>query len=188
MGCLEISLVLNGWLITTQAYKNSFNLSSPYFYPILPYCIMKLTVSVKIYAPLSHVRNCMRNPEHITHRAFADAATRHCPWAKWSEPTVGETFTTRMEARDGSFWFDLVGQYTAVDAIHSFSYIMWSYERDTDFVPAGRMVDVMFEEDGSCGCVTVTEVFDAEDVHDADMQVAGRQSILENFKKHVEQK
>ena len=85
---------------------------------------MKLTVSITVNAPLSHVRNCMRNPDHITHRAFADAATRHCPWAKGSEPKVGESFVTRMEARDGSFGFDLVGQYTAVDAIHSFSYVM----------------------------------------------------------------
>ncbi len=67
----------------------------------------KLTVSTKVYAPLAHVRNCMRNPEHITHRAFADAETRYCPWAKGSEPKVGETFTTRMEAKDGSFgWYD----------------------------------------------------------------------------------
>lgn len=91
-----------------------------------------------------------------------------------------------MEAKDGSFWFDLVGQYTAVDAMHSFSYVMWSYARDADFVPAGRVVDISFVEDGSCGCVTVTETFDAEEIHDADMQIAGRQSILDNFKKHVE--
>ncbi len=146
----------------------------------------KLTISTKVYAPLAHVRNCMRNPEHITHRAFADAETRHCPWAKGSEPKVGETFTTRMEAKDGSFGFDMAGQYTAVDSLKSRSYVMWSYEKDTDFVPEGRVVDVVFQEDGSCGCVTVTETFDAEEIHDLDMQKAGRQAILENFKKHVE--
>lgn len=42
----------------------------------------KLTVSTKIYAPLERVRDCMRNPEHIVNRAFADKDTRHCPWAK----------------------------------------------------------------------------------------------------------
>lgn len=146
----------------------------------------KLTVSTKVYAPLERVRDCMRNPEHIVNRAFADEATRHCPWAKWSEPKVGEIFTTRMEARDGSFWFDMTGQYTAVEPLHSFSYTMGSYEKDTDFVPAGRMVDVMFEEDGSCGCVTVTETFDAEDIHDHAMQIAGWQAILDNFKKVCE--
>lgn len=146
----------------------------------------KLTVSTKVYASLEKARNCMWNPEHITHWAFADEATRHCPWAKWSAPKVGETFTTRMEARDWSFWFDLTAQYTAVNPMKSFSYVLGSYERDADFVPAGRVVDVTFQEDGSCGCVTVTEVFDAEEIHDNDMQIAGWQAIMDNFKKHVE--
>jgi hypothetical protein len=48
------------------------------------------------------------------------------------------------------------------------------------------VVDVLFQEDSSCGCVTVTETFDAEEIHDLDMQKAGWQAILENFKKHVE--
>lgn len=148
---------------------------------------MKLTVSTKIYAPLATVRERMRNPEHVVKRAFADEATRHCPWAKWAEPKVGETFTTRMEARDGSFWFDLVGQYTQVSQMESFSYVLGSYERDADFVPAGRVVDVSFVEDGSCGCVTVTEVFDAEEIHSADQQIAWWQAILDNFKKACEQ-
>lgn len=42
----------------------------------------KLTVSINVKAPLEQVRNCMRNPDYIVQRAFADAATRHCPWAK----------------------------------------------------------------------------------------------------------
>lgn len=148
----------------------------------------KLTVSIKIYAPLATVRERMRNPEYIVKRAFADEATRHCPWAKWSEPQVGDVFTTRMEARDGSFWFDLVGQYTQVSKMENFSYVLGSYERDTDFVPAGRVVDVNFIEDGSCGCVTVTEIFDAEEIHDHTMQISWRQAILENFKKCCEEK
>lgn len=55
-------------------------------------------------------------------------------------------------------------------------------------MPAGRVVDVSFVEDGSCGCVTVTETFDAEEIHDNDMQIAGWQAILENFKKCCEAK
>ena len=82
----------------------------------------------------------------------------------------------------------MAGQYTAVSPMQSFSYTMGSYERDTDFVDAGRVVDVTFLEDGSCGCVTVTETFDAEDIHDLDMQIAGRQAILDNFKKCCEER
>ena len=63
----------------------------------------KLTVSTKIYTPLETVRERMRNPDYIVKWAFADEATRHCPWATGEEPTVGEVFTTRMESKDGSF-------------------------------------------------------------------------------------
>ena len=77
-----------------------------------------------------------------------------------------------MEARDGSFGFDMSGQYTAVDPLKHVAYTMGSYEKESDFVPAGRVVDVQFQEDGSCGCVTVTETFDAEDIHDLEMQKA----------------
>ena len=93
-----------------------------------------------------------------------------------------------MEARDGSFWFDLVGQYTEVSQMEHLSYIMGSYERDTDFVPAGRVVDVSFVEDGSCGCVTVTETFDAEELHSTEQQLQWWQAILDNFKKVCEEK
>lgn len=90
-----------------------------------------------------------------------------------------------MEARDGSFWFDLTGKYTSVDPMNSFSYTMG--EMKEYFLDAGRIVDVNFLEDWSCWCVTVTETFDAEDIHDLEMQKAWWQAILENFKKCCEE-
>jgi hypothetical protein len=36
--------------------------------------------------------------------------------------------------------------------------------------------------------VSVTETFDAEEIHDLEMQKAWWQAILDNFKKHCEQK
>lgn len=75
-----------------------------------------------------------------------------------------------MEARDGSFGFDLTGQYTAVDPMKRLSYTIG--EMKEYFLDAGRVVDVLFQEDGSCGCVTVTETFDAEEIHDHEMQIA----------------
>jgi uncharacterized protein YndB with AHSA1/START domain len=142
----------------------------------------KLTVSITLNAPLEIVWNALWNPEHIIHWAFADEATWHCPWAKWEEPKVGGIFTTRMEARDGSFGFDLTAQYTAVEPRKSMSYTLG--EMKEYFLDAGRVVDVTLEEtrDG----VVVTEVFDAEEIHSAEMQVAGWSAILANFKKHVE--
>lgn len=52
------------------------------------------------------------------------------------------------------------------------------------FLPAGRVVEVTFEET-ELG-VKITEVFDAEDIHNTEMQIAGWQAILGNFKKYVE--
>jgi hypothetical protein len=52
------------------------------------------------------------------------------------------------------------------------------------FLDAGRTVQVQFEETPEW--VRVTEVFDAEDIHPHDMQIAGWSAILENFKKHAE--
>ena len=142
----------------------------------------KLTVSTTVSAPIQTVWNALWNPEHIIHWAFADEATWHCPWAKWSEPKVGEIFTTRMEARDGSFGFDLTGQYTAVEAMKSMSYTLG--EMKEYFLDAGRVVDVILEKTPEG--VKITETFDAEEIHPAEMQIAGWTAILENLKKHVE--
>ena len=52
------------------------------------------------------------------------------------------------------------------------------------FLPAGRQVEVIFEQT-ELG-IKITETFDAEDIHTPEMQIAGWQAILENFKKYVE--
>ena len=48
----------------------------------------------------------------------------------------------------------------------------------------GRVADVLFEQNGSS--VTITEIFQAENIHSLDMQEAGWQAILNNFKKYTE--
>jgi uncharacterized protein YndB with AHSA1/START domain len=142
----------------------------------------RLTVSTVINAPIETVWDALWNPVHIVHWGFADEATWHCPWAKGEEPKVGEVFTTRMEARDGSFGFDLTAQYTAVDPMRSMSYTLG--EMKEYFLDAGRVVDVTLTETPEG--IVVTEEFDAEDIHSTDQQIAGWQMILENLKKHVE--
>lgn len=91
-----------------------------------------------------------------------------------------------MAAKDGSFAFDFAGQYDVVEPMNKIEYTMGEFKKH--FVPAGRKCAVMFEEDGSCGCVTVTETFDAEETHSAEQQIEGWQAIVENFKKHCEEK
>ncbi len=142
----------------------------------------RLTVSTVINAPLEIVWEALWNPIHIVHWAFADSATWHCPWAHGEEPKVGEIFTTRMEARDGSFGFDLTAQYTEATPMKSMSYTLGQMKEY--FLDAGRVVDVTLEETPEG--VKVTEVFDAEDIHSTEQQIEGWQMILENFKKYVE--
>ena len=87
-----------------------------------------------------------------------------------------------MEARDGSFGFDLTGQYTAVEPMKSMTYTMG--EMKEFFLDAGRIVELTLEE--TPHGIKITEIFDAEDIHPEEMQIAGWSAILENLKKYVE--
>lgn len=51
-------------------------------------------------------------------------------------------------------------------------------------MPDGRKVTTTFEADS--GATNVTTVFDAESMNPVEMQQAGWQAILNNFKKYVE--
>ena len=133
----------------------------------------KLTVSTTINAPIETVWSALWNPEHIIHWAFA-SDDWCCPWAKGDAPKVGEVFTTRMEAKDGSFGFDLTAKYTEVTPMKSMSYTLG--EMKEYFLDAGRVVDVTLEETPEG--VKVTEVFDEEEIHPAEMQIAGWSAIL----------
>lgn len=87
-----------------------------------------------------------------------------------------------MEARDGSFGFDLTAQYTEVTPMKSVSYTLG--EMREYFVNAGRVVDITFEETPEW--VKIAETFDAEDTNSEEMQITGWQMILENLKKYAE--
>ena len=88
----------------------------------------------------------------------------------------GGTFTSRMEAKDGSFGFDFEGTYTRVVPMERIEYRM----------PDGREVTVEFiSRDGA---VVVRETFDAEEQNSPEMQRSGWQAILDNFARHVEAK
>lgn len=88
----------------------------------------------------------------------------------------GGGFSSRMEARDGSMGFDFEGTYTRVVDQQLIEYAMSD----------GRKVKVEFI--AQPGGVLVRESFDAESVHDAEMQRSGWQAILDSFARHVEGK
>ena len=124
-------------------------------------------------APLERVWECWTNPEHITEwNAASD--DWHTPQAT-NDLREGGTFTSRMEAKDGSVGFDFTGTYTSVIPHKKIAYVMED----------GRTVEVDFEDLGG-GEVTVRETFQAEQENPLDMQKQGWQAILDRFKGYVE--
>ena len=136
----------------------------------------KISVSTKVYASLQQVRTS-RNTNQ-TKRYFA-SPERHCPQAS-NDLTIGGIINIRMEAKDGSFGFDMIGQYTHIEPMSEIIYKLG--EIKDNFIDSGREVVTQFLEDGSCGCVSVTQTFDAEKNSPLELQQQGRQAILDNFK------
>ena len=131
----------------------------------------KITVSAIINAEKSKVWDSYTNPEHIVHWNFADPSW-HCPKAE-NDMTVGGKYLARMEAKDGSFGFDFEAIYTNIDMGNAFSYGF-----------GDRFCDVSFKE--ADGKTEITVSFDPETEHPLEMQQAGWQAILNNFKSYVE--
>ncbi len=102
----------------------------------------QLTVSTVIHAPLEKVWDAIWNPIHIIHWCFA-SDDWHCPRAVGETPKVGEVFTNTFAAKDGSFSFDLTGQYDEVVPYKKIVYTMG--EMKEYFLSAGRRVDITFE-------------------------------------------
>lgn len=131
-----------------------------------------ITVSIKVKGSLEQVWDHFTNPEHIIHWNYA-SDDWHSPWSK-NDLRVGGKFTTRMEAKDGSFGFDFEGLYTEVELFKGYTYELED----------GRNIIVTFEEED--GQVTIREDFDAETENSEERQRDGWQCILDNFKKYSE--
>jgi uncharacterized protein YndB with AHSA1/START domain len=133
---------------------------------------MPITISATINAPVEKVWTYYTEPEHLMQWNFASDDWM-CPSAT-NDLRVGGTFTSRMEAKDGSFGFDFGGTYSEVVP----------NERIVYSLSDARKIEVNFSE--TDGITTVTTVFDAEKENPEEMQREGWQAILNNFKKHVE--
>jgi uncharacterized protein YndB with AHSA1/START domain len=132
----------------------------------------KITVEATISAPVSKVWEAWTLPEHITKWYFA-SEDWHAPYAE-NDLRPGGKFTTRMEAKDGSFGFDFGGIYDEVKHNEAISYTLGD----------GRTVSILFTAAGDQ--TTVTETFEAEGQNPIEMQRGGWQAILNNFKKYAE--
>jgi uncharacterized protein YndB with AHSA1/START domain len=134
----------------------------------------KIIVETVVQAPVSQVWQCWTNPEHITKWCFA--SDDWCAPMATNDVRVGGVFTTRMEAKDKSAGFDFGGTYTVVEEEKRLDYVMNGEDE--------RKVSILFTVEGE-GC-RVTETFEAESENPLEMQRAGWQSILENFRQYVE--
>ncbi|KOR89510.1 SRPBCC family protein [Paenibacillus solani] len=131
-----------------------------------------ITVETVVHSPIEKVWEYWTEPKHITGWNAA-SEDWHTPYAE-NDLKVGGTFVSRMEAKDGSFGFDFTGVYDEVNKNERISYT----------IPDGRKVKVeFFSQDND---TRVVESFDAEDSNEIEMQRAGWQAILDNFKKYVE--
>lgn len=131
---------------------------------------MKISVSTVVAAPLQDVWAAYTTPEDI--KAWNTASPDWHTTASTVDLQPGGKFSSRMEAKDGSFGFDFAGEYTNIVHLELIEYVFG--ER------SGR---VEFKEGPQGVAVTVT--FDAEQTHPEDQQRSGWQAILDNFRRHV---
>lgn len=134
---------------------------------------MKITVETVVSAPVEKVWKAYLTPEDI--KQWNAASDDWHTTAATVDLRVGGVFSSRMEAKDGSFGFDFAGTYTK---IVEHKLIEYSF--------GDRTAQVAFSE-GPQG-VTVKVEFESEPTHSVEQQSQGWQAILNNFKKHVEKK
>jgi uncharacterized protein YndB with AHSA1/START domain len=131
---------------------------------------MKITVSTVVAAPIAEVWRLYNSPDDI--KVWNTASPDWHTTASAVDLRVGGKFSSRMEAKDGSFGFDFEGQYTKVEA-----------QRLIEYKFGGRVGQVEFSEVPAGVNVKVT--FDAEETHSEEQQRTGWQAILDSFGRHV---
>ncbi len=132
---------------------------------------MKISIETLVKAPVDKVWSAYTTPSDIKqwNAASADWHTTQST----VDLRVGGAFTSRMEAKDGSFGFDFAGTYTRIvpNELLEFSF-------------GDRAASVEFLA-GANG-VTVRVSFDAETEYPIEQQREGWQAILNNFARYVE--
>ena len=132
---------------------------------------MKITVETIVNAPLTKVWSAYTIPDDI--RQWNTASDDWHTTKSTVDLREGGAFTSRMEAKDGSFGFDFAGTYTKIVPNELIEYLFGDRAGVVEFVP------------GTNG-VTVRVTFDAESENPVEQQRQGWQTILDNFAKHVE--
>jgi uncharacterized protein YndB with AHSA1/START domain len=134
---------------------------------------MKITIETTVAAPIDAVWKAWTTPEDIKQW---NAASEDWHTTKSEvDLRVGGSFSSRMEAKDGSTGFDFAGTYTRVEKNKLIECSFGDRVLLVEFIP------------GANG-VAVRETFDTELISPVEQQRQGWQAILNNFAKHVEAK
>jgi len=133
---------------------------------------MNITVEVTIAASLEKVWNTYTSPAHIIH--WNAASDDWHTTAAMVDLRAGGQFSSRMEAKDGSFGFDFAGTYTAVEPCSLLEYSFGDRKATVRFL----------QQDAG---VTVRVTFEAEAAHSPEQQRDGWQAILNRFAAYTSQ-
>ncbi len=132
---------------------------------------MKITVETVVNAPIATVWSAYTTPDDI--KQWNAASDDWHTTKSTVDLREGGAFTSRMEARDGSFGFDFAGTYTRIVPNKLIAYSFGARAGVVEFVT------------GSNG-VTVRVTFDAESENPVEQQRQGWQAILDRFSRYVE--
>jgi len=132
---------------------------------------MKITVTAIVKAPVSIVWSAYTTPDDI--KQWNAASDDWHTTKSTVDLRAGGAFTSRMEAKDGSFGFDFAGTYTKIVPNELIEYSFGDRTGAVEFV-------------AGVNGVTVRVTFDAESENPAEQQRQGWQAILNNFAKHAE--
>ena len=132
---------------------------------------MKIIVEKLVKAPAAEVWRAYLTPADIMQ--WNAASDDWHTTASTVDLRVGGQFSSRMEAKDGSFGFDFAGVYTRIEPEKRLEYAFGDRNAVVEFLPAS-------------GGVTVRLTFDAETQNSTEQQRDGWQAILDNFARHVE--
>lgn len=132
---------------------------------------MHVTVETDVDTPIDSVWNAYVTPDDIL--KWNSASDDWHTTKSTVDLREGGVFSSRMEAKDGSFGFDFEGTYTNVVPHKLLEYEFGGRAGKVEFLPLDQEVRVRV-------------TFEPEPENPVEMQRHGWQSILNNFKRHVE--
>jgi uncharacterized protein YndB with AHSA1/START domain len=132
---------------------------------------MKIVVSTVVTASIQSVWQAYTTPGDIM--AWNTASPDWHTTAATVDLRPGGKFSSRMEAKDGSFGFDFAGEYTRVVPHEVIEY---------QFGDRSGLVEFAQTPQG----IKVTVTFDSEATHSEEQQRSGWQAILDSFARHVQ--